>query len=76
MPIVLSGHAQKRLSERFQLYDEAEIHHYIKNARVEKPFGKEGSIGALQCNIGDRQIRFVCKIHKKILVVITVEECG
>ena len=56
------------------LYDEEEIRHYIKNAEVVDPFGKEGSIGILQCRFGDRKIRFVCKISEKVLIVITVEE--
>jgi hypothetical protein len=73
-PIKLSGHAAERLGERFMLYDEDEIRHYIKKSEVVDPFGKEGSIGILQCQYGDRKIRFVCKISEKVLVVITVEE--
>lgn len=73
-PIKLSGHAAERLGERFMLCNEDEIRHYIKNAEVVGPFEKEGSIGILQCQFGDRKIRFVCKISEKVLVVITVEE--
>ena len=50
------------LGDRFQLYDEIEIRHYLKNAKVIEPFVKEGSIGKLRCKFGDCEIEFVCKI--------------
>jgi hypothetical protein len=63
------------LGDRFQLYDEEEIRHYIKNAKIIEPFGKDGSIGKLRCNRGDCDIEFVCKIHQEKLVIITAEKC-
>ncbi|WP_424356539.1 DUF4258 domain-containing protein [Methanocella sp. MCL-LM] len=63
------------LGDRFQLYDEIEIRHYLKNAKVIEPFGKEGSIGKLRCKFGDCGIEFGCKISQKTLFVITVKEC-
>jgi hypothetical protein len=73
-PIVISNHASKRLGRRFQLVDDDEIKYYIRSAKVVVPFGKDGSIGKLRCNLGDKKIVFVCTISEKCLVVITVEE--
>jgi hypothetical protein len=73
LPIVITGHAYVRLRERFHLVDEAEIKHYIRCSRVVKPFGKEGSVGVLECDMGGVRIRFKCLVKQKNLVVVTVE---
>jgi hypothetical protein len=71
----LTRHASEILGDRFQLYDEAEIRHYLKNAKIIEPFGKEGGIGKLRCRFGDCEIEFVCKISQKTLFAITAKEC-
>lgn len=74
LPIIFTAHAALALLERFEL-DLPDARHYIKTARIYKPFEKDGSIGTLQSNIGGCKIKFVCIIKRNTLVVITVEEC-
>lgn len=71
---MFTTHAALALLERFEL-DLPEVKHYIKTAKVDKPFEKDGSIGILQSKIGDCKIKFICTIKRNTLVIITVEEC-
>ncbi len=73
LPIIFTTHVALALLERFEL-DLHDAKHYIKTAKIDKPFEKEGSIGTLQSNIGGCKIKFVCTIKRNTLVVITVEE--
>jgi len=72
-PVVFKGHASERLRHRFGIYDEDEAVHYVHVAKVIVPFGKDGGIGKLRCDLGDRNMVFVCTISEGKLVVITVE---
>lgn len=74
LPVIFTSHAALALLERFEL-DLHEAKYYIKTAKIDKQFEKEGSIGTLRSNISGCKIKFVCTIKRNTLVVITVEEC-
>lgn len=74
IPIVLKKHASQAITLRFKM-DAEDVVHYIKTARVIKDIDKDGNIGILQSDIGDRKIQFICTIRERVLYIITVEEC-
>jgi hypothetical protein len=74
IPIILKKHASRAISIRFKM-NAQDVVHYIKTARVIKDIDKDGNIGILQSDIGDRKIQFICTIRERVLYIITVEEC-
>lgn len=62
IPIILKKHASQAISIRFKM-DAEDVVHYIKTARVIKDIDKDGNIGILQCDIGNRKMQFICTIR-------------
>ncbi len=72
IPIRFKPHAALRLIQRFDM-DLEEFRHFLKTGKLVKKPKKEGSIGIIQRDIGDVQIRIKFTIRKKTLWIITVE---
>ena len=62
------------LLQRFELSLD-EVKHYIKTAKIIKSVEKDGNIGILQSNIGNKKIKLVFTLREKAIWIITVEEC-
>jgi hypothetical protein len=74
LPIHFKKHAALMLLRRFELSLD-EVKHYIKTAKIIKSVEKDGNIGILQSNIGNKKIKFIFTLREKAIWIITVEEC-